>query len=57
MLRHQTNRCPICRTLVESLLEIKVERRPAAPPKEIAALPAPAAAAAAPQEGAQLAAQ
>jgi E3 ubiquitin-protein ligase MGRN1 len=31
MLRHQTNRCPICRTPVESLLEIKVERRPAAP--------------------------
>lgn len=27
MLRHQTNRCPICRTPVESLLEIKVERR------------------------------
>ncbi len=32
MLRHQTNRCPICRTPVESLLEIKVERRPAALP-------------------------
>ena len=30
MLRHQTNRCPICRTPVESLLEIKVERRDAA---------------------------
>jgi E3 ubiquitin-protein ligase MGRN1 len=27
MLRHQTNRCPICRTTVEGLLEIKVERR------------------------------
>ena len=26
-LRYQTNRCPICRTPVESLLEIKVERR------------------------------
>jgi hypothetical protein len=24
MLRHQSNRCPICRTPVESLLEIKV---------------------------------
>lgn len=27
MLRHQTNRCPICRTAVDGLLEIKVERR------------------------------
>ena len=24
MLRHQNNKCPICRTVVESLLEIKV---------------------------------
>lgn len=30
MLRHQTNRCPICRTTVEGLLEIKVESRQAA---------------------------
>ena len=36
MLRHQTNRCPICRTPVQSLLEIKVERKPAPKP-----LPAP----------------
>lgn len=27
MLRHQSNRCPICRTPVESLLEIKVARK------------------------------
>lgn len=27
LLRHQTNRCPICRTMVEGLLEIKVEPR------------------------------
>lgn len=27
LLRHQTNRCPICRTVVEGLLEIKVEHR------------------------------
>lgn len=40
MLRHQTNRCPICRTPVESLLEIKVERRQAAPPAAAAARPA-----------------
>ena len=26
-LRHQSNRCPICRTMVEGLLEIKVEPR------------------------------
>mmetsp|Transcript_23010 Transcript_23010/g.78357 ORF Transcript_23010/g.78357 Transcript_23010/m.78357 type:complete len:355 (+) Transcript_23010:287-1351(+) len=33
MLRHQSNRCPICRTAVESLLEIKVDRsRPAEAP-------------------------
>lgn len=32
MLRHQSNRCPICRTPVESLLEIKVaSRAPEAP--------------------------
>ena len=27
MLRHQSNRCPICRTPAESLLEIKVARK------------------------------
>jgi E3 ubiquitin-protein ligase MGRN1 len=27
MLRHQTNRCPICRTTVESLLEIRLGSR------------------------------
>mmetsp|Transcript_38907 Transcript_38907/g.65428 ORF Transcript_38907/g.65428 Transcript_38907/m.65428 type:complete len:347 (-) Transcript_38907:146-1186(-) len=27
LLRHQTNRCPICRTMVEGLLEIKVESK------------------------------
>jgi hypothetical protein len=39
MLRHQTNRCPICRTPVQSLLEIKVERKPA--PAPASRLPAP----------------
>lgn len=49
MLRHQTNRCPICRTPVESLLEIKVERKlhaPSAaspPPSSSATLPRAAA--------------
>uniref|UniRef100_A0A7S0SM51 RING-type E3 ubiquitin transferase n=1 Tax=Mantoniella antarctica TaxID=81844 RepID=A0A7S0SM51_9CHLO len=47
MLRHQSNRCPICRTPVESLLEIKV----AAKAPETSAEPTAAAAARAGRSG------
>lgn len=46
-LRHQTNRCPICRTPVESLLEIKVDKRERAPAPPSVPAKAPYAAGAA----------
>jgi len=54
-LKTQSNKCPVCRMEIESLLHIKIQRKPAAaaavggggassssPPAPLAAVPAPA---------------
>ena len=45
VLRMQSNKCPICRTSIESLLQIKISRReieaaPSVPPSPGASAPA-----------------
>eukprot|EP00243_Klebsormidium_subtile_P004441 TRINITY_DN18421_c0_g1_i1.p1 TRINITY_DN18421_c0_g1~~TRINITY_DN18421_c0_g1_i1.p1 ORF type:complete len:384 (-),score=32.16 TRINITY_DN18421_c0_g1_i1:336-1487(-) len=39
VLRYQTNRCPVCRTVIDSLLEIKVENKSPAPSPAPSPLP------------------
>ena len=45
MLASQTNRCPVCRTIIEGMLEIKVKEAETKDAPVPAASPAPAPAA------------